>query len=452
MAADVLKYTSGNSASTTSSSSISNSDTALPLTSDTNFAAKSGEGMVIIDEGAATEEFAYATGKSGASLTIPLVNRGLEGGSAQAHDSNATVKGILTAGMWNSLVDSLTNVVSKVTGALDTTKVVDLTTAQTLTNKTLTSPKFNEDVALTATSTELNQLHGVSLYSLPEGTMFNGKIVPSVASNNLTVALKTLAGTDPSASDPVYVRIGDTVRSITSALSVTLNAGTNWSAAGSSELAAKEIDWFAYLFYRSGDGGVSFCISRVPYMTLVSHAAGDATSYNSLHASTGSLAASDDGVVIGRFAATLSAGAGYTWSVPTYTSNNLVQKPTRESRWLTWLPTYTADGSMTYTSTSTGYYKVIGEMCEIGLRAQGTTGVSANNQIYATLPFATPSTADTGEVVCTAVIDNSASKGGLTRDTGVAGKVGVQRYDAGNFTIGANEYIFLAGRLRLKTS
>ncbi|MCZ2339457.1 MAG: hypothetical protein LC127_14955, partial [Chitinophagales bacterium] len=42
----------------------------------------------------------------------------------------------------------------------DTTKVVDLTTAQTLTNKTLTSPKINEDVALTSTATELNLLHG----------------------------------------------------------------------------------------------------------------------------------------------------------------------------------------------------------------------------------------------------------------------------------------------------
>ena len=33
---------------------------------------------------------------------------------------------------------------------------------QTLTNKTLTSPKFNEDVALTATSTELNLLDGIT--------------------------------------------------------------------------------------------------------------------------------------------------------------------------------------------------------------------------------------------------------------------------------------------------
>src|ERR1017187_4009213 len=63
-----------------------------------------------------------------------------------------------------------------------------------------------------------------SILNLPEGVMFNGKILPSVTSNNLTVALKTLAGNDPSATDPVYCRIGGVMRTITSALSVTINA------------------------------------------------------------------------------------------------------------------------------------------------------------------------------------------------------------------------------------
>jgi hypothetical protein len=37
------------------------------------------------------------------------------------------------------------------------------------------------------------------------GTMLNGTLTASVSSNALTVALKTRAGTDPSASDPVYI-------------------------------------------------------------------------------------------------------------------------------------------------------------------------------------------------------------------------------------------------------
>lgn len=138
--ADTLKYAIGNAASTTLSSSVSTGDTSMILTSDTNFAAKSGEGMVLVDEGTATEELAYSTSKTGATLATALANRGLEGGSAQAHVSTATIKGVLTAGMWNDMIDALTNVLLKTTGAVDTTKVVTLTATQTLTNKTLTTP------------------------------------------------------------------------------------------------------------------------------------------------------------------------------------------------------------------------------------------------------------------------------------------------------------------------
>jgi hypothetical protein len=53
-------------------------------------------------------------------------------------------------------------ITSSGTIAIDTATTVDKTTAQTLTNKTLTSPKINEDVVLTSTATELNLLDGVS--------------------------------------------------------------------------------------------------------------------------------------------------------------------------------------------------------------------------------------------------------------------------------------------------
>lgn len=118
MSAPSLKYAIDNAASTTLSSGITASDTAAPLTATTNFDAKSGEGMVLLDEGAATEEIAYSTVLSGSSLTIPLANRGLEGGSAQAHAASSSVKGILTAGMWNGLIDSLLNILNQATGAV----------------------------------------------------------------------------------------------------------------------------------------------------------------------------------------------------------------------------------------------------------------------------------------------------------------------------------------------
>lgn len=163
-------YSAGNAASTTTSASMTNSDTATPLTSTTNFQAAPtpGEGMLLLDEGASTEEIAYGTGLSGGSVTTPLVNRGLEGGSAQAHASGASVKGVLTAGMWNNMITALLNVLVQSSGALDTTKVVDLTTAQTLTNKTLTSPKVGTSIldsngaallTITATASAVNGIN-----------------------------------------------------------------------------------------------------------------------------------------------------------------------------------------------------------------------------------------------------------------------------------------------------
>ena len=154
MAVPKLQRAVGNAASTTLAVAMANSDTSCTITSDTNFAAESGEGMILVDESQATEEIAYSASKTGATLSTPLVNRGLEGGSAQAHAINATVKGILTQGMWNDLIDSLLNVLDQTTGAVDTTKVVTLTGTQVLTNKTLTSPVLNTGITGTAITDE----------------------------------------------------------------------------------------------------------------------------------------------------------------------------------------------------------------------------------------------------------------------------------------------------------
>jgi hypothetical protein len=165
------------------------------------------------------------------------------------------------------------------------------------------------------------------LFNLPEGVMYNGVITPSVASNNLTVALKTLAGTNPSDTDPVYVRIGGVVRTITSALSLVENAGYAAYNSSSAEFATKEIDYFVYLGWKSSNSTVRIGISRIPYSTVVGDFSGTINNekYCPL-AYNNDLASTDVVVNIGRFAATHSAGAGYTWSVPTFTASNLIQK------------------------------------------------------------------------------------------------------------------------------
>src|SRR5690349_14415578 len=60
---------------------------------------------------------------------------------------------------------------------------------------------------------------------LPQGNADNYSLVVSVASNNITLALKDANGNDPSAASPVKIRIGTTIIYVTSALSVTVNAG-----------------------------------------------------------------------------------------------------------------------------------------------------------------------------------------------------------------------------------
>lgn len=217
----------------------------------------------------------------------------------------------------------------------------------------------------------------------------NYKIVPSVASDNLTVALKTLAGNDPSTSDPIYIRIGDEVRTITSALSVTANAGTNWFNSGSSELATKEVDYFVYLGYNSTDG-VVIGFSRIPYATKYSEFNTTTTNEKYAKISTITNASSDDYYsVIGRFGATLSAGAGYTWTIPTFSATNLINRPIYETRWLDYTGVVSMGNSGTYTSITYSHrrYKISDSTMQVRLTSSGTLGGSATNNALVTIPM-----------------------------------------------------------------
>lgn len=220
----------------------------------------------------------------------------------------------------------------------------------------------------------------------PSGFMINGKLSVTVASNNLTVAVKTLAGTDPTAADPVYVRIGDTVRVIVAALSVTAAAATNWCNAGSAELATKEIDYFVYLGYNATDG-VVIGFSRIPYATQYSDWSATATAETYAKISTITNAAAGDYYEnVGRFAATLSAGAGYTWTVPTFTASNLVNHPIYETRWLNYTatPTNLTIGSGTIISK----YRIVRTATKLYINAILAADSSISGDVSFSLPFA----------------------------------------------------------------
>lgn len=234
---------------------------------------------------------------------------------------------------------------------------------------------------LNTTASLITTLNISPLFS-PRGFLINGKIVPTDAAG-ITLTIKTLAGTDPSATDPVYCRIGDTVRSITAALSISLADGTNWMNAGSTELATKEIDYFAYLVWDSNSSAVALTFARIPYANLVSDFS--ATTTNEKHcAGYSGFTTTDEVENIGRFAATLSAGAGYTWSVPTYTAKNLIQRPKYITRWLDWVPTLTGFSA---NPTNTVYrYQIRNNNIFIKV-CQITSGTSNATNFVITAPF-----------------------------------------------------------------
>jgi len=84
-----------------------------------------------------------------------------------------------------------------------TTTVVGTDTTQTLTNKTLTSPKVNEDVALTASATELNILDGATL-STTELNYVDGvtSAIQTQIDAKAPTASPTFTGTVTLAADP----------------------------------------------------------------------------------------------------------------------------------------------------------------------------------------------------------------------------------------------------------
>jgi hypothetical protein len=230
------------------------------------------------------------------------------------------------------------------------------------------------------------RIYGGSYNLLPEGYLVNGKISVTVAANDITVALKTLSGGNPSATDPVSVWIAGAFRRCTAALSVTKADATDWMALGS-VLPATETDLFAYLIWNTTPATdiMDIGFSRIPYGRVYSDFSGTTTNDRYLAFANASTPTSTDSVcVIGRFAATLSAGAGYTWSVPTYTNANLIQYPITETRWLTWTPTW-AGWSVAPTSVF-ARYKIHGDECtHIARSAAG--GTSNGTGATYTLPI-----------------------------------------------------------------
>jgi len=158
------------------------------------------------------------------------------------------------------------------------------------------------------------------------------KIAPSITSNNLTLAIQHLDGTNPSTTSPMAFKIGNSIKVATGALSVTKNAGTNWCNAGAAELAANPIDFFVYVINETGaSAGVKVGFSRIPYARTMADFINTTTSEKYIAGSWANFNSTDEVAVIGRFRAQLSAAASYNWSIA---SALVIHRPIHETDWL----------------------------------------------------------------------------------------------------------------------
>jgi len=213
----------------------------------------------------------------------------------------------------------------------------------------------------------------------------NYSIAPSVTSNNLTVAIKDAAGDDPTSTSPCVFRVGGSERILSTSLSVAKNAGTSWAGLGSANLGTLEHDLFVYIVWNTNTSALDVLWSRIAHATLYSDFSATTTAQNYGAINATAPASTDDVVNIGRFAATLSlTGTGHLWTVPTYTTSNLIQRPCFETRWLTWIPTISGYSA---NPTDTVYiYRLNGRMCELNFR-EATAGTSNNASHTYTAPF-----------------------------------------------------------------
>ncbi len=224
---------------------------------------------------------------------------------------------------------------------------------------------------------------------LAAGHLINGKISVAVASNNLTVSIKTLAGADPSASDPVYIRIGTAIHELTAALSVTAAAGTNWMGLGGAMFAGKTADLFVYMGYNATDG-VTLGFSRIPFAKTYAEFSATSTAEAFCKISTITTAAStDEYTCIGRFAASLGASATYYWTDASTGTSGLIQRPIFETEVRDYVPTLTnfTIGSSGSAAVS-GQYRISGRHVEVEAKAVlGSSGQSVGTGPTFTLPF-----------------------------------------------------------------
>ena len=206
------EYTAGSP--TTLASAFNSGATTFTITSDTNWPTSADyDFFVTIDGGTAQEERVLCSARTGTTVTVAASGRGKDGTGEKNHAAGASVWP-----SWSAQDADEANAHIESSGYASFSKsihglgsgdgvVVGTDKAQTLTAKTLTTPKINEAVNLTATSTELNILDGATL-STAELNVLDG-VTASTAELNyvdgVTSAIQTQLNTKSPITDPSFL-------------------------------------------------------------------------------------------------------------------------------------------------------------------------------------------------------------------------------------------------------
>lgn len=180
-------------------------------------------------------------------------------------------------------------------------------------------------------------------HKMSDGEVGNYQISTSIASNNLTVALKEMSGGDPSTTSPVLFRSGNSKLKVTSALSVTITAAMgdifNWDGR---KIQGYDAQLFVYLINNNGTPqiGVSPCPALTTvatnYYDLGTGAQTGSASYRNMVMS-GTRHSTNSCRVIGRV--NVNQLDNNNWQNPT--TALVMNMPIFETDWLNYLPAKT---------------------------------------------------------------------------------------------------------------
>jgi microcystin-dependent protein len=159
--------------------------------------------LVLNPDTASEEVILVDTDQSGVTSPTLKVTRAIEtGATAKTHTNGDTVKHMIVGSDLQLAHDHIDLTAAHgATGA-----IVGTTNTQTLTSKTLTLPKINENVTLTATATELNVLDGITA-STAELNIMNGVLASTTELNyvdGVTSSIQTQIDTKAPSADPTF--------------------------------------------------------------------------------------------------------------------------------------------------------------------------------------------------------------------------------------------------------